>query len=116
MTAAALRRAAAGRAVTVVERDLARRPLQPSELAHDLVVLDPPRAGAPAQCAALARPRVPRVIYASCHPESFARDARILVDAGFALAEVRPIDQFLWSAEIELAALLVRPGSRANRP
>ena len=80
MTAAALRRAAAGRAVTVVERDLARRPLQPSELAHDLVVLDPPRAGAPAQCAALARSRVPRVIYASCHPESFARDARILAD------------------------------------
>ena len=116
MTAAALRRAAAGRAVTVVERDLVRRPLQPSELTHDLVVLDPPRAGAPAQCAALARSRVPRVIYASCHPESFARDARILVDSGFALAEVRPIDQFLWSAEIELAALLVRPGSRANRP
>ena len=92
---AALRRAAGGRNVTVAERDLVRRPLQPAELDHDLVVLDPPRAGAAAQCAALARSRVPRVIYASCRPESFARDARMLVDAGFALVEVRPIDQFL---------------------
>ena len=85
--AAARARAArpAGRNITVVERDLVRRPLQPAELDHDLVVLDPPRAGASAQCAALARSTVPRVIYASCHPESFARDARALVDAGFAL-------------------------------
>lgn len=112
---AALRRAAAGRNVTVVERDLARRPLQPAELDHDLVVLDPPRAGAAAQCAALARSTVPRVIYASCHPESFARDARTLVDAGFALEEVRPIDQFLFSAEIELVALLTRPSPRRRR-
>jgi 23S rRNA (uracil1939-C5)-methyltransferase len=72
---AALRRAAGGRNITVVERDLVRRPLQPAELDHDLVVLDPPRAGASAQCAALARSKVPRVVYASCHPESFARDA-----------------------------------------
>ena len=112
---AALRRAAAGRNITVVERDLVRRPLQPAELDHDLVVLDPPRAGAAAQCAALADPRFPRVIYASCHPESFARDARMLVDGGFALGEVRPIDQFLFSAEIELVALFTRtlaPGRR----
>jgi 23S rRNA (uracil1939-C5)-methyltransferase len=109
---AALRRAAAGRNVTVVERDLVRRPLQPADLDQDLVVLDPPRAGAAAQCAALARSPVPRVIYASCQPESFASDARTLVDAGFALVEVRPIDQFLYSAEIELVALLTRPTSR----
>ena len=114
---AALRRAAAGRNVTVVERDLVRRPLQPAELDHDLVVLDPPRTGAMAQCAALARSGVPRVIYASCHPESFARDARTLVDAGFALEEVRPIDQFLFSAEIELVALLTRtPAPGRRRP
>jgi 23S rRNA (uracil1939-C5)-methyltransferase len=56
------------------------------------------------------------VIYASCHPESFARDARILADAGFALVEVRPIDQFLYSAEIELVALLARPGAGGQRP
>ena len=116
LAAAALRRAAGGRGVTVAERDLARRPLQPTELTHDLVVLDPPRAGAQAQCAALARSRVPRVIYCSCHPESFARDARLLTHAGFALEEVRPIDQFLWSAEVELAARFVRAGARTNRP
>ena len=117
--AAALRRAAAGRNVTVLARDLARRPLQPAELDQDLVVLDPPRQGAPAQCAALAASAVPRVVYASCHPESFARDARLLVDAGFRLAELRPIDQFLFSAEVELGALLVRDRPRrrgANAP
>jgi 23S rRNA (uracil1939-C5)-methyltransferase len=103
----------------VLARDLARRPLQPAELDQDLVVLDPPRQGAPAQCAALAASAVPRVVYASCHPESFARDARLLVDAGFRLAELRPIDQFLFSAEVELAALLVRDrprGRSANAP
>ena len=101
----------------MVERDLVRRPLQPAELDHDLVVLDPPRAGALAQCAALARSGVPRVIYASCHPESFARDARTLVDAGFALDEVRPIDQFLFSAEIELSRFLpaLAPARAATR-
>jgi len=59
---------------------------------------------------------VPRVIYCSCHPESFARDARLLADAGFALEEVRPIDQFLWSAEVELAARFMRTPGRTNRP
>ena len=113
---AALRRAAGGRNVTVAQRDLVRRPLQPVELDHDLVVLDPPRAGAAEQCAALARSRVPRVIYASCRPESFARDARTLVDAGFALVEVRPIDQFRYSAEIELVALFARATARGKRP
>ncbi len=113
--AMALRRAAAGRNLTVLERDLARRPLQPGDLTHDLVVLDPPRQGAMAQCAALARAAVPRLIYASCHPESFARDARVLIEAGFALAELRPIDQFRYSAEIELAALFTRPPARPRR-
>ena len=114
--AAALRRAAAGRNVTVLERDLARRPLQPGELDQEVVVLDPPRQGASAQCATLARSAVRRVVYASCHPESFARDAKLLTEAGFALAELRPIDQFLYSAEVELAALLVRDRPGTRRP
>jgi 23S rRNA (uracil1939-C5)-methyltransferase len=112
---AALRRAAADRNVTVSRRDLARRPLQPVELDHDLVVLDPPRAGAAAQCAALAASAVRCVIYASCHPESFARDARTLLEGGLALVELRPIDQFLFSTETELIALFARR-PRANRP
>lgn len=115
----ALRRAAGaarlGR-VTVEARDLARRPLLPQELKGvDLVVLDPPRTGALEQAKALAASMVSKVAYVSCHPESFARDARILADAGFALQEVRPVDQFLFAAEIELAALLVRPAGKAQK-
>jgi 23S rRNA (uracil1939-C5)-methyltransferase len=114
MLAEALRGAAAGigagRKVTVEVRDLARRPLAAAELKGvDLVVLDPPRAGAQAQAQALATAEVPQVIYASCHPESFARDARRLVDGGYALLEVRPVDQFLYAAEVELAARFARP-------
>jgi 23S rRNA (uracil1939-C5)-methyltransferase len=115
-SAAALRRAAGAARlghVAVEVRDLARRPLAPAELKGcDLVVLDPPRAGAAEQAGALAAASVPRVIHASCHPESFARDARTLVDGGFELVEVQPVDQFLYAAEVELVALFVRPGAR----
>jgi 23S rRNA (uracil1939-C5)-methyltransferase len=59
---------------------------------------------------------VPRIVYASCHPESFARDARVLVGGGYELTEVRPIDQFLYAAEVELAALFRRaPATRQKR-
>jgi 23S rRNA (uracil1939-C5)-methyltransferase len=110
--AAALRRAAAvlGLPVTVEARDLARRPLLGPELDRfDLVLVDPPRAGVAAdQVRGLASSRVPRIVYASCDPGSFARDARVLVDGGYRLAAVRPIDQFLFSAEVELAARFER--------
>ncbi len=90
-------------------RDLEHAPLTPQELAaFDLVVLDPPRAGARAQCEAIARSRLGRVVYVSCNPATFARDARILADAGFRLARLRPVDQFVGSAEVELAALFLR--------
>ncbi len=91
-------------------RDLERRPLSADELARfDLVLLDPPRAGARAQVAAIAESRIRRVVYVSCNPATFARDARTLVDAGFRLVRLRPVDQFVFSAEVELAALFVRP-------
>jgi 23S rRNA (uracil1939-C5)-methyltransferase len=67
-------------------------------------VLDPPRAGASAQTEQIAKSRIARVVYVSCNPASFARDARALVDAGFRLNPVTPLDQFLWSAQLELAA------------
>lgn len=90
-------------------RDLARRPLQPDELANvDCAVLDPPRAGAAPQAAALAASAVPTVAYISCHPGSFARDARTLLDGGYRLSHVQPLDQFTWSAHVELAAIFVR--------
>lgn len=90
-------------------RNLFRRPLQPKELApFDQAVLDPPAAGAKEQCIELAGSKMNRIIYVSCAPSTFARDARVLCDGGFQLREVRMIDQFYWSTEIELAALLER--------
>lgn len=106
----ALSAAARGAGRVVVERrDLVRRPLQPAELAGtDCVLLDPPRAGAAEQVAGIVQSSVPRVVYVSCNPVSFARDARRLAEAGFGLRRVLPVDQFLWSPHLELAALLQR--------
>jgi 23S rRNA (uracil1939-C5)-methyltransferase len=102
--------AKAGRAnLTAETRDLFRRPLLASELARfDTVVLDPPRPGATAQVQALAQSVVPTVLYVSCNPASFARDARILADGGYRLTRVVPLDQFLWSPHVELFARFVR--------
>jgi 23S rRNA (uracil1939-C5)-methyltransferase len=95
--------------VSAEHRDLARRPLIAEELeSFDCVVFDPPRAGAKAQAELLARSRVPRIIAVSCNPATFARDARILADGGYRLTSVVPVDQFPWSAHVELAACLER--------
>ncbi len=103
------RRAAGSRRVTTEVRDLFRRPLEPDELdGFDAAVIDPPRAGAEAQTRALAASRVPRIAAVSCNPVSFARDARILCDAGFRVDSLRIVDQFRWSPHIELAATFVR--------
>lgn len=91
--------------VTTEPRDLFRRPLMPDELKQfDAIVTDPPRAGAEAQMAEIARAEVPRLSAVSCNPVSFARDARILLDSGFALERLVVVDQFRWSTHIELAA------------
>lgn len=96
--------------VEAATRDLYRRPLEPDEFKGiDAVVIDPPRAGAEAQTQRLAAARVPVVAMVSCNPQTFARDARILVEAGYALDWVQPIDQFRWSAHVELAARLHFP-------
>lgn len=99
-------RAAPGlRKVTTEVRDLARRPLLADELARfDAVVIDPPRAGAPAQAAALAQSRVPTVAWVSCDPVTFARDARVMLEGGYALDRIEVIDQFRWSPHVELTA------------
>lgn len=105
---AAVRKLATNR-VTAHMRDLFRNPLTGKELeAFDAVVLDPPRAGAAAQCTELASSKVKRVVYGSCDPGSFARDVRILQDGGYRLEKLMPIDQFLWSAHVELIALLTK--------
>ncbi len=87
------------------QRDLFRRPLLPAELRRfDAVVFDPPRQGAEMQARALAACAVPAVIAVSCNPGTFARDARILVDGGYRLIRVTPVDQFRYSAHVELVA------------
>lgn len=93
------------RRVTVETRDLYRRPLEPDEFKGiDAVVIDPPRAGAEAQTARLAASNVPIIAAVSCNPITFARDARVLVQAGYSLDWVQVIDQFRWSAHVELVA------------
>lgn len=101
--------ARAERPLFVEHRDLFRRPLDAKELARfDAVVLDPPRAGAREQAAALAASPVPRIAYVSCNPATFARDARALIDGGYRLERVRPVGQFRWSTHVELAATFAR--------
>jgi len=101
--AAAARATQGLKPVTVEKRDLFKRPLAPVELARfDAVVLDPPRAGALAQSRTLAASTIARIAYISCDAESFSRDAAILLAGGYRLRSVLPVDQFLWSAHIEL--------------
>lgn len=91
--------------VTSQARDLFRRPLLPDELNRfDAVVIDPPRAGAQAQIAEIASSNVGIIAYVSCNPVSFARDAVQLVQSGYLLEWITPIDQFRWSAHVELVA------------
>ena len=86
-------------------RNLMRRPVLAGDLAGaDFAVFDPPRAGARAQAGEIAAARVQVVAAVSCDPGSFMRDARILVDGGYRLTRLRPVDQFTWSAHLELAA------------
>jgi len=109
---AALRQASAVPGFKPVEtevRDLFRRPLLPPELARfDAVVFDPPRQGAEAQARALAKSKVPAIIAVSCNPATFARDARLLIDGGYRLLAVTPVDQFRYSAHVEIVARFAR--------
>lgn len=104
--ATALRTAANGAAlagrIEIYCRDLARQPLRPSELSKfSAIVLDPPYAGAAVQISQIAEANVPMVLYVSCNPATLARDARTLRNAGYRLTSAQPIDQFLWSEELE---------------
>lgn len=91
--------------VTSESRDLFRQPLQSEELSNfGAAIIDPPRAGAEAQIAQLARSSIPRIAHVSCNPLTFARDAATLVRHGYALTRLRVVDQFRWSVHIELVA------------
>lgn len=95
--------------ITAEARDLFRRPLAPYDLKGcDAIVFDPPRAGAVEQTAQIAQTKAAVVVGVSCNAQTFARDARTLVEAGFRLERVTPIDQFLWSAHVELVGVFRR--------
>jgi 23S rRNA (uracil1939-C5)-methyltransferase len=105
-------KAAAGRAqrpVFVDHRDLYRRPLDTGELDRfEVVVLDPPRAGAKEQVALLARSQVPRLAFVSCNPSTFARDAAALTEGGYRFDWIQPVGQFRWSTHVELVGAFSR--------
>ncbi|MDO8379341.1 class I SAM-dependent RNA methyltransferase [Phenylobacterium sp.] len=95
--------------VTAEARDLTRRPVLAVEFKKiDTVLFDPPRAGALEQTAELAASKVSKIVGVSCNPATFARDARVLIDAGFSLDRVLPVDQFLWSPHVELVGVFSR--------
>jgi 23S rRNA (uracil1939-C5)-methyltransferase len=105
----ASRRTAGLKKVDVEGRDLFQRPLQKVELnAFDAVVFDPPRVGAEVQTRALAESTVAKVVAVSCNPGTLARDLKILVQGGFRVERVTPVDQFRHSAHVEAVAVLSR--------
>ena len=105
----ALKAAGAGRGIFADHRDLFRRPLDVAELNRfEAVILDPPRAGAKEQAPLLAASSVPRLAYLSCNPNTFSRDAKLLIEGGYRLLWVKPVGQFRWSTHVELAAAFAR--------
>ena len=109
----ALKRAAATtsglRPIETEHRDLFKHPLVVAELDRfEAVVFDPPRQGAHTQSCELAASSVPLIVAVSCNPATFARDMRHLVEGGYRLVEVTPVDQFRYSAHVEIVARLKR--------
>ena len=95
--------------VTSEVRDLFRRPLLPDEIDRfDALVIDPPRAGAEAQVAQICDSRLKRLVHVSCNPVTFAREAAALIGAGFTLDRLLVVDQFRFSAHVEVAAAFSR--------
>lgn len=107
----AARHATGLKPISIEVRDLNRRPLMAKELDRfDAVVFDPPRDGAAPQAKELAKSKVPTIVAVSCNPATLARDAKYLVDAGWRIGPVKPVDQFLWSHHVEAVATFTRGG------
>lgn len=95
--------------LTVQQRDLFKEPIGPRELTgYHAVLLDPPRAGAREQALKLAKSAVPIVIYVSCNPQSFVRDAKILTEGGYHFESLQIVDQFIWSSHVEIVGVFQR--------
>ena len=111
---AALKKAADGaggalKEVTTLRRDLLRTPLSSLEMKKfDAAVVDPPRSGARQQAEQIARAPIRKLAYVSCDPASFARDLKVLVEHGFTVTRVTPVDQFRWSPHVEVVGALER--------
>lgn len=113
LSAAAIRREGLEGRMRASQRDLFRYPLSPQELKdYDGAVINPPRAGAKEQCAALAASGIGTVVMVSCNPATFARDAAMLRGGGYTLRSVTGIDQFVWSAHLEIVAAFEKPQQR----
>ncbi|MGB2730898.1 MAG: methyltransferase [Methylovirgula sp.] len=118
---AALRKAARSasglRPITIERRDLFRRPLGKEETTRfDAVLFDPPRAGAQAQAGAVAESTVPLIVAVSCSPQSFARDAALLIAGGYRLQSITPFDQFRHSPHLECIGIFRRNSIKPRRP
>ncbi|HEY8124496.1 MAG TPA: methyltransferase [Methylocystis sp.] len=103
------------RALEGVARDLFANPLSASELNRfDAVIFDPPRAGAAAQAAEIARSDIPVVVAVSCNAQSFARDAAILLKGGYVIQDISPLDQFRYAAHVEIVAVFEKTRGRKS--
>jgi 23S rRNA (uracil1939-C5)-methyltransferase len=103
--------------VAAERRDLFQRPFIASELARlDAVVFDPPRQGAETQAREIAKSKVPIAVAVSCNPATFARDAAILVAGGYRMTRATPVDQFLYSAHVEIVGRFAKVRERASLP
>jgi 23S rRNA (uracil1939-C5)-methyltransferase len=99
----------AGKRMDIQHRDLFRNPLRAADLGRfDMVVIDPPRAGARTQVEQLAASGVGKIAYVSCNPSSWSRDCALLMEKGYRLADLRPVGQFRWSTHVELASLFLK--------
>jgi 23S rRNA (uracil1939-C5)-methyltransferase len=87
----------------------ALRPLLEEAHRPDVVVVDPPRAGLSQKIVRrLLESQPKRIVYISCNPTILAPNARQMVDGGFELVKVRPVDMFPHTPHIECVALLER--------
>ena len=112
----AARKESFGNRVITKLRDLKNFPLTPDELSkYDAIIVDPPRSGAKLQFLNIARSNVSTIISISCNVNTFARDAKILIESNYELKWVQPIDQFLFSAHVELVAIFRLKYKNANK-
>ncbi len=95
--------------IKAVERDLFAIPLNAKELKDfDLVIINPPRNGASPQILEIAKSNLKNIIYVSCNPESFWRDAKILEAQNFKITKLFALDQFYSTKHLELIAIFTR--------